>query len=82
MTPRNLTAACVIIGLSTVFASASFADGGGGGEDTCYDCPDDPKPKGNNGWGNGIDGENPGTPKGKTSGTKLNQETWDKFEGR
>jgi hypothetical protein len=59
----------------------------------CY-CEPDPEPepepeptKGNNGWGNGIDGVNPGTEKGGTRETKANREGWpgspsDKFDGR
>lgn len=49
-------------------------------------CDCEPPPptteKGNNGWGNGIDGENAGTPKGGTADTKENKVGWDKFTGR
>lgn len=49
------------------------------------DCVPPPPPeetKGNNGWGNGIDGANAGTPKGGTADTKKNDVGWDKFTGR
>jgi hypothetical protein len=79
---KKLTAACMIIAMATGFASTSFAEGGG--EVICNsECEEPPtKPKGNNGWGNGIDGDNAGTPKGGTAPTKLNEATWDKFSGR
>lgn len=68
---KNLTTACMIVAMSTAFASASFSFEDGGGE-TCYtDCTDDPKTKGNNGWGNGGDGDNAGTDKGGTRDTKM-----------
>jgi hypothetical protein len=34
------------------------------------------KPKGNNGWGNGAEGTNPGSFSGKTAGSKSD-ERWD-----
>lgn len=62
----------------------------------CYEppppeCPDpEPKMKGNNGWGNGIDGSNPGTDKGnETQRASKNNEAGSipdkflfKFDGR
>lgn len=54
------------------FGSAAFACGDGSCE------PE----KGNNGWGNGIDGANAGTPKGGTADTKKNEVGSDKFTGR
>lgn len=68
---KNLTTACMIIAMSMGFASASFAFGEDGGETCLTECPDDPKPKGNNGWGNGGDGDNAGTTKGGTRDTKM-----------
>jgi len=81
---KNLTAAGAIIAMVTGFASASFAVGEviEPPDETCYDCPEEPQPKGNNGWGNGADGDNPGTPKGGTADTKKNEVIWDKFQGK
>lgn len=62
----KLTAACVIIALSTGFATASFAEGDGGCERACGS-----QSKGNNGWGNGGDTTNAGSAAGPTSATKL-----------
>jgi hypothetical protein len=36
-----------------------------------YICPPSSKVKGNNGWGNGADGTNPGSFKGATSASKI-----------
>ena len=33
--------------------------------------PEDPKPKGNNGWGNGAEGINNGSDNGSTASSKL-----------
>jgi len=45
----------------------SLVSGGGG----CYcDCEPPPKEKGNNGWGNGEDGTNPGSFQGGTEASK------------
>jgi len=43
----------------------------GGGDECCY-CPPPPteKEKGNNGWGNGTDGNNPGSFKGGSEPSK------------
>lgn len=74
----------MIFAMTTGFASVSFAE---------IVVPDDPvgclsseceepdEPKGNNGWGNGIDGVNPGTDAGPPSQveTKNNREIWEKF---
>lgn len=84
MKTKNLTAAGAIILMVTGFASVSFAEDGviNPPTETCYDCPEEPAPKGNNGWGNGIDGDNPGTPKGGTADTKKNEVVWEKFDGK
>ena len=39
----------------------------------CPPCPtpEDPKPKGNNGWGNGAEGINNGSDNGSTASSKL-----------
>lgn len=80
---KNLTAAWMIIAMSAAFAPASFAEGDGGCVKECEPPPPPPEPtKGNNGWGNGIDGDNPGTPKGATADTKKNEVVWDKFIGK
>lgn len=79
---KNLMSACVIIAMSTVFSSASFAEGGG---ETCLsECEPTEDTKGNNGWGNGIDGTNPGSDAGPPAQveTKNNREVWEKFEGK
>lgn len=69
VTMKKLTAACMIFAMATGFATMSVAEGTG--EEECFDdCG--PEPKGNNGWGNGIDGDNPGTTKGGTAETKMN----------
>lgn len=69
MTTKKLTAVCLLIAMATGFGSVSFAETGG--EEECLnDCG--PESKGNNGWGNGIDGDNPGTSKGGTADTKEN----------
>ena len=46
--------------------------------------PPEEETKGNNGWGNGIDGTNPGSFAGPASQveTKTNQNVWDKFQGK
>jgi hypothetical protein len=67
---KNMTAACAIFGLAMSFAGMSYAEGDGGGEEECR-CEE--PTKGNNGWGNGLDGVNPGTSKGGTADTKENQ---------
>ncbi len=76
MKTKTLTAAATVLVMTLSFGSAAFA---------CYDgsCepPTEPE-KGNNGWGNGIDGENAGTPKGGTAETKENKVGWEKFTGR
>lgn len=84
MKTANLTAACVIIAMSTGFASASFAFGTEEPppEGCVSECEPPAPEKGNNGWGNGYDGENPGTPKGATADTKKNEVIWDKFIGK
>jgi hypothetical protein len=89
MKTTNLTAACMIVAMSTVFASASFAEFEDPEEPPigCLsdDCEEpDPPTKGNNGWGNGIDGENPGSDEGPASQvtTKQNEAVWEKFEGK
>lgn len=44
------------------------------------DCDCEPKRKGNNGWGNGAEGTNPGSDKGGTAGSKSD-EVWDEGDG-
>ena len=82
MKPKNLTAACVIIAMSTMFASASFAIGPG--EETPCERACNSQSKANNGWGNGIDGDNNGTDEGTAEqvGTKENDFVSEKFDGK
>ena len=68
MKTKNLMSACAIIALSTMFASASFAVGGG--EETCERACNS-QSKANNGWGNGGDPTNAGSDEGGTADTKL-----------
>lgn len=83
MTTKKLTAAATVLAMVMSFGTAAFAEGDG---ECTQDCG--PAPKGNNGWGNGIDPENPGSRKGPPSQveTKINDAVWDKFidkhEGR
>lgn len=77
MKPNKLTAAATVLVFSMSLASAAFACGDG----SC-DPPPPEDTKGNNGWGNGIDGANAGTPKGGTADTKKNEVGSDKFTGR
>lgn len=82
MKPKKLTAVCVIIAMSTMFASASFAEGGGG--ETPCERACNSQSKANNGWGNGIDGDNNGTDEGTEEqvGTKENNFVSEKFVGK
>lgn len=86
MKTTKLTAACAIVAMSTVFASASFAVGTEEPPVGCLssECEEPDDPKGNNGWGNGKDGTNPGSNSGPPSQveTKNNREIWEKFEGK
>ncbi|MFM7335960.1 MAG: hypothetical protein ACKO2N_10815 [Tabrizicola sp.] len=77
---KNLTAAATVFAIAMSFGSSAFA---------CFegDCEPPPPPeesKGNNGWGNGIDGTNPGSFAGPASqvDTKTNVSVWDKFQGK
>jgi hypothetical protein len=88
---RNIGLMISAFAVSLSAASAVFAEDDGGeppSECLCEPPEPDPEPtKGNNGWGNGIDGVNPGTEKGGTKETKANREGWpgspsDKFDGR
>lgn len=80
---KNLMAACSVFVMGVGLATTTFAEGTiTPPTETCFDCPEEPQPKGNNGWGNGVDGANPGTPKGGTADTKKNKVVWDKFEGK
>lgn len=75
MNTKNLTAACMILASSTLFASAVFAiteDPPPPPECLCEPPTDE---KGNNGWGNGIDGTNPGTNKGNAAQVSTKQNT-------
>lgn len=71
MKSKNLTAACMIIAMVTGFASASLAE-----TEPPPECISgcEPQEKGDNGWGNGADGPNPGTDEGnaKNVSTKSN----------
>lgn len=73
--------------VSLSFAPAAFAEGVPGDDDPVDEEPPT-DPKGNNGWGNGIDGENAGSPKGGTAASKqnvpgsLNPKHDGKFDGR
>lgn len=88
MKAKNLTAACVFVAMSTMFASASFAETTEPEEPPvgCLssECEEPDDPKANNGWGNGADGTNPGSDAGPPAQveTKNNREVWDKFEGK
>ncbi len=81
MKTKNLTAAATVLAITMSFGSAAFA---------CYENECEPPPpeeeptKGNNGWGNGIDGTNPGSDAGPVTQveTKNNVVVWDKFVGK
>ena len=73
------------------FAMSLSAGTAGFAETEPCNCEPDPDPepdpvltKGNNGWGNGIDGANPGTERGGTRETKANRQGWAEkdFTGR
>jgi hypothetical protein len=49
-----------------------------GGTKSC--CCEGGKSKGNNGWGNGAEGTNPGSDEGGTAGSKSD-EVWDEGDG-
>lgn len=52
----------------------------GAGDPCCSkECPE-PTKKGNNGWGNGAEGTNPGSDKGGTAGSKSD-ELWTSGDG-
>lgn len=77
MQTRDLTAVFVILAMAAGFATASSADG-------CFECTgtgtstgtdDGGKEKGNNGWGNGVDGINPGTSKGNAQQVSTKENT-------
>jgi hypothetical protein len=76
---KDLTAVFVIFAMAAAFATSSQAE-------TCTECSgtvtstgtDDEggdEPKGNNGWGNGEDGVNPGTDKGSARQVSTKQNT-------
>jgi hypothetical protein len=91
---KDLTAVFMIIALAAGFATESEA------VTTCGECTgtetttpgtEDPEPKGNNGWGNGEDGVNPGTDNGNarqvstkenTDPPQYDQDKVDRFGGR
>lgn len=88
MNTKNLTAACSVIAMAMSVAVPAIAFDTPPDE-TCFDCPEEPAPKGNNGWGNGTDavngvgGTNAGSNSGGTAGTKsINGTGPDKFEGK
>lgn len=85
MTAKKLTAACMIFAMSTGFVGTAFAEGEEEPPPECLSgCEPEPTGKGNNGWGNGADGDNPGTDEGPASqvDTKENRVVWDKFIGK
>ena len=89
MQTKDLTAVLMIFALAAAFATASQANDCLEGcsstpPGTTDDGGGDPEPKGNNGWGNGVDGTNPGSDAGPPSQveTKNNREVWDKFDGK
>ena len=53
---------------------------GGGCTSNCEPPPEEPKVKGNNGWGNGAEGINNGSFKGGTKESKRD-ETWTEGDG-
>jgi hypothetical protein len=79
--PKDLTAAFMIFAMAAAFGTASFAEDCGAectGTGTSTGTDDgggDPEPKGNNGWGNGVDGENPGTDNGNARQVSTKQNT-------
>lgn len=75
MKTKNLTAACMIIAMATGFASASFAIEVEEPPVGCLSSECEEPEKGNNGWGNGIDGTNPGTNKGNVAQVSTKQNT-------
>jgi hypothetical protein len=76
---KKLTAAASVIALAMSFATSANACG-----ETPCEPPPEEETKGNNGWGNGIDGTNPGSDEGPASqvSTKQNESVWDKFDGK
>ena len=82
MQAKDLTAVFVIFAMAAGFATASQATECGtdcgssstttGGTD---DGGGDPEPKGNNGWGNGEDGVNPGTDNGNARQVSTKENT-------
>lgn len=82
---KNLMTACSVFVMGVGLATTSFAEGTvePPPTETCYDCPEEPQPKGNNGWGNGPDTTNSGSFSGGTAGTKsVNGLGPDKFDGK
>lgn len=90
---KNLTTACMIVAMSVGFTSASFAESEPPTDEPPVGCLssecEEPDEKGNNGWGNGIDGVNPGTDEGtkwqvdtKSNVPGLDLGKFSKFEGR
>jgi hypothetical protein len=93
---KDLTAVFMIIALAAGFATESAAEGTCGAEctsttGTTTPGTEDPEPKGNNGWGNGEDGVNPGTDNGNarqvstkenTDPPQYDQDKVDRFGGR
>ncbi|HLQ19716.1 MAG TPA: hypothetical protein VK146_12130 [Tabrizicola sp.] len=67
-----LTTAATVLALSMSFGSASFAC-----DEGCTDDPPVDTSKGDNGWGNGADGINPGTDEGNARqvSTKANPQS-------
>ncbi|MCV2863176.1 hypothetical protein [Defluviimonas sp. WL0075] len=65
-----------ILALVTFAAFAAAGPVLANGDGECFSgCDPEPREHADNGWGNGEDGDNPGTPKGMPTqaGTKLNE---------
>ena len=96
MQTKDLTAVLMVFALAAACATASQAECLEGCSSTPTGTTDDgggdpPEPKGDNGWGNGADGVNPGTDNGNSRqvSTKSNPTTpvydldkVDRFGGR
>lgn len=79
MQPKDLTAAFLIFAMAAAFGTASYANECGTDCGTTTPTTDDgggdPEPKGNNGWGNGADGVNPGTDNGNARQVSTKENT-------
>lgn len=96
MKTKDLLSACSVFVVAVSFATTSFAEFTEEPEEPpvgCLsECDPDPEPeKGNNGWGNGIDGDNPGTDNGNarqvstkknTNPAEYDLDKVERFDGR